>query len=316
MEIEKIPALVKQLQDLREILRKRQKDMDDTNLKIFELEGMVGNVPENDGLLLLQIDSYRTVLQSQQLINRTQEQQIDKVQRSIETAAAPLLSRAWYDQVLDINTYDSRRLWTPLRDKAYDLLCLRVEMLGERMLPSMVIHPHDLRIIDVLAPHSATIYVADESDYMLNESKKRLDSVGHASSMIRTYNTGPAADTDLRTLPVGQLALIVCWYLPQVFTLPMIDDLLRRCSDLMRPGAHIILGINDCQTVQAATLASPPVVRSYMTRELLEPVVQKNGMEIRSWESVDTETVMVAIAMPGELTKIKAKASTGIIKRY
>ena len=314
MQIERLPALVKQLRSLEQLVEQRSQDRDTMIRRREELKLLLGKVVEYDTMLSSQVTSYNHVIGEMDRINIESLNAIGEISKEIESIRKILLSRAWFENALGI-TDETKAIWTGLSWQARDILGAMLAKNYHWAYPMLVMPVYDRELVKACSTYSSLMYLAADNDQVLDDVVKEMGNT-FANSAIRQYNIHGYNKLDFSKLPQGQFGSIISWYIFERLTLPLIDDALHAMRSLLLPGGTIVFNLNDGATPMGAVWAAEKICKSYVTRDLLEPIIKQQGYELVAWETYDSSSVMVMLRLPGTLSTYKIQPSRGLVQRY
>mgnify|MGYP006275284835 CR=1 FL=1 len=312
MQIEKLSGLIEQKLHLERMLEMHSGDRETFLLRKASKESMLGSDTFSFNLIKAQIGMYDAILQNLDRVEDLHRKHLEEICNLIGQTQKVLVGRAWYTQALSISP-ETRKEWATMASNEQDELLARLSVNLNWRLPCLVINAYNSEVLQ-MASASWQLYVADVDDTLLEQAKNNI-SPG-ARNTIRTYNIKNFHDMDLSVLPQAQFGCVVIWQVMERLTLPYIKTTLDEIRKLLRPGGVVLFNVNDCDTVVGSQLATNPVSKSYVTKDLLEPMVQQAGFELRHWIPFNSHSTLVELALPGELKSIKERPGRGLVQRY
>jgi hypothetical protein len=99
-------------------------------------------------------------------------------------------------------------------------------------------------------------------------------------------------------------------------TVPLIEDVLIKFRNLLKPGGRILFNVNDCDTELGCKFAVDPPSKSFVTRTHMDQIIAKAGLELELWHRYGPSATLVELKMPGTPTSYKRKQGRGTIGRY
>lgn len=151
-------------------------------------------------------------------------------------------------------------------------------------------------------------------------ASKDLDVVDKVTSQfvpvykrrIRVYHY---EDTDFSLLPQNTFGFIFSWSYFEHLPYDIIDKYLANVYDLLLPGGTMLLSYADCLLEKTAKQFNNNNY-CYMTKELLEGVANKNGLDLIEDHCYQFRNSWALLRKAGELPKgIKEVPSLGYVKR-
>jgi hypothetical protein len=224
-----------------------------------------------------------------------------------------LRSKQWFDQALGISD-ETRVIWTRLDPITRDEVAARLSTIIRWQDPCLIVNVHNLDILSAVT-HLTQVYLADDSDTRLEDAKLNFEA-GYAESNVRSYNIGNYNHMDLSKLPENQFGTIICWYIFERLTLPLIEESLIKFRNLLKPGGRILFNINDCDTELGCKFAVIQPSKSFVTRSHMDQIIAKTGLEMEMWHRYGPSNTLVELKMPGTPTSYKRKQGRATIGRY
>jgi hypothetical protein len=313
MQIANIPTLTAQIVAIK---KKRQEWANLRQLMSkhkIDLEKRLGVVPEFDDTLRDSIHACNSMIAEFDNLEQDSQNYIGVLGKERDKLSQVLRSKQWFTQALGISD-ETRAIWPELDPESKDGLIARIGTVMPWQHPVLVINVSNKDILSAVG-HLTQVYLADDNDKLLEDAKTNFDT-GYANSIIRCYNIKDYNNMDFSELPQAQFGTIICWYIFERLTMPLIEESLFKIEQLLKPGGTFIFNINDGDTELGSRFAVEHPVKSFVTRELLELAISKTKMKIEYWNEYNRNNVMVELKMPGKLTSFKRKQSRAIIGRY
>jgi hypothetical protein len=313
MQITKIPDLTGQIL----AIKKKQEDWASLRSVIhkhkIDLEKRLNKLPEHDDVLRNAIHSCDSMISEFDNLEQSSQNYIGVLGKERDQLTQVLRSKQWFVQALGISE-ETRKMWYELDYVSKNELAARISTVMEWQHPVLIVNVSNKDILSAVT-HLTQVYLADTDDNLLNEAKSNFE-VGYAESNLRCYNIKDYNSLDLSELPQEQFGTVICWYIFERLTMPLIEEALFKFEKLLKPGGTFIFNINNCDTELGARFAVDPPVKSFVTKELLESAVAKTKFTLFSWHDYSPTNTMVELKMPGKLTSFKRKQGKGTIGRY
>ena len=263
-------------------------------------------------LIRAQMGLYEGAIQQMDKVEELHRKHLSDIENMIDSIRKVLMSRAWYIQALGI-TDETRKEWTTLSLQEQDELLARCSVHLNWKIPCLVINAFNHEVLQ-MASTSYQLYIADQDDAVLADSLNKFSVA--AKNTMRTYNIKSFHDMDLSTLPQKQFGMVIVWQIMERLTLPYIRIVLDEIKKVLQPGGTVMFNVNDCDTVMGSQLATNPVSKSYVTKALLEPIINETGFALKLWTPLNSHSALVEIQLPGEVDSFKDQPGRGMVQRY
>lgn len=150
--------------------------------------------------------------------------------------------------------------------------------------------------------------VAFEPLYLYDSNQSNLDIVLSRFNdvykhKLRTYNK-------LSLLPKSTLGFVSCINMFERLDIEIIDRILMDLNTIMSPGSTLLFTFNDCSHWRGAQLVETGVA-CYQTKELLSPLLEKNGFTDIKFETFKDHMACIEATKSGKLTSIKNSSAIG-----
>jgi hypothetical protein len=313
MQIDTIPKLTAQ------ILAIENQRQNWSNLKNeilhhrVNLEKKLGVLPEHDDTLRDAVHSCNSMIAEYDRLEESAVRYIGALGRDRDRRSEILRSKQWFDQALGISN-ETRSIWTRLDPITRDEVAARLSTIMRWQDPCLIVNVHNLDILSAIT-HLTQVYLADDSDTCLSDAKLNFEA-GYADSNVRSYNIGNYGNMDLSQLPENQFGIIVCWYIFERLTLPLIEETLIKFRTLLKPGGRVLFNINDCDTELGCKFAVIDPSKSFVTRAHMDQIIAKTGLELELWHQIGPAQTLIELKRPGTPTSYKRKQGRATIGRY
>ena len=150
------------------------------------------------------------------------------------------------------------------------------------------------------------LYLVDIHQQFLDNTINQFNK--EYKKKIRCYLTGMdvyKTDVDLSALPKKQFGFIFAWNVFDYLPIQYIEEYLRQCIELLKPGGVMMFSYNDCERKLCAELAENKF-KSWVPKWKLNEILTKIGFDIITYESKEELVHWVEIKKPGKLKSIRA----------
>jgi ElaB/YqjD/DUF883 family membrane-anchored ribosome-binding protein len=263
--------------------------------------------------------------QIKDLVYNTRDHMFDlkvRVQQDIDDLIQPTTSESYYNNNLGIDK-ETRQTWT-IQQSAMEELVSEFNAPDLWKFPVACINIQHRGVLDMLIP-AGMIYLVDTDPTLLEHALADEDRM--VLSRVKSHKLNGWTHMDFSQnitrvranlrwgLPQSQMSHVVCWNLFQRFTYDVAVKNLSIIRQLLRPGGKVVFSVNDADSVVGAQAVAGNT-SSYMTKSLVEKLVQSAEMELLSYRAVEGDNVYMVVAkMPGVLCSLKTHMPRGLIKK-
>ena len=194
---------------------------------------------------------------------------------------------------------------TKISQAVDDLISVRIAQYTSWQHPVLEIGPGDGKWTHRLVAGDP-LYLVDIHQQFLDNTINQFNK--DYRKKIRCYLTGMdvhKSDVNLSALPKKQFGFIFAWNVFDYLPIQYIEEYLRQCIELLKPGGVMMFSYNDCERKLCAELAENRF-KSWAPKWKVDEVLTKIGFEAITYESKEELVHWVEIKKPGELKSIRA----------
>lgn len=206
-----------------------------------------------------------------------------------------------------------------------DYILLESNLIKDRWkYPAVCINAQYSELVDAMLSYDL-LYLIDTDRDLLDKQREAIDDGG--SNRLKYH---PIADFDnlkfdAETLPVprglkfgvplGQMAMVVAPNIFERFPAETAKTVLGQIKTLLRPGGRVVFNVFDAESASVAQLMSEGICAG-ITQGQMATIASELGLEVRAWHrALANDFIVVVLTLPGELSSIKVKSSTGFRRK-